>query len=296
MHGEERRPILLLDVKIRLSLLAVTQPGCTMSLLLGPEILDNIFSLLQRDHVTLKSCSQASSGFSLLVEPHLYAQVIIYNRNINGLVTFTAFSKLLLNNPRIASHVRSLTIMFRQKYRSQSPLNDDVISTILPKLIKLKMITLNSSGVRYTSVSWSRLCETFRVAFEDCLQLPSMREVAFEDILGFPLSILEQCRTMKRLLLRGIYFPTNSDSESRSRLGCPELDSLLISYCNHLSEITTWVNISDLRSLYFQPRAIDDFRELSQLLERCADSLNQLEIDLLRMCTSEYFTVTGYLG
>ena len=114
-----------------------------------------------------------------------------------------------------------------------------MISSILPKLINLKHSTLLRSDIQVSrGLGCARPSGLLWGLF-------SMREVAFEDIPGSPLSILEQCRTMKRLLLKGIHFPTNSDSESRF---------LSISYYTHLSERTTWVNISDLRSLYFQSR------------------------------------------
>lgn len=254
-----------------------------MVLLLAPEILDHIFSFLQLDHATLKTCSQASSVLSPLVEPHLYAQITAYNPD--GPDTFTEFTKLLSDNPYIANYVRSLTIMIPGS--GIYLLNDDVILNNLPKLTRLEMITLNGFGI-HERTSWDNLSRKFQVAFTNCLQLPSMRYVALQNIWKPPFFILGKCRTMKGLFLDGVvwnYSPCFPNSRL-SLSGLPELDSLSIIRYNYHPQLIAWAETSNLRSLSFQIGSIDDCDNLLQILEHNAKSLTHFEIELFQKCTS----------
>jgi len=77
-----------------------------------PEIIDHILSFLQWDHATLKVCAQVHPSISRLVERHLYAHLAVQNINYNreAYLPLDLF-KLILDNPNIAKHARSLRIV-----------------------------------------------------------------------------------------------------------------------------------------------------------------------------------------
>ena len=249
--------------------------------MLPPEIIDHVLSFLQWDRATLKACAQILR-LSKLVERHLYAHLTVQNLNFTSWIrTSDAYYpsdllKLTLDNPNIPKHIRSLRInLFVSKgWLSAAASNYQELESILPALTQLQAILLSSTN---SSIRWHDLRESFRISFTNCLRLPTLTDVKVSNIDAFPLSALDHCSSLKRLLLLGSfrYLP------SASSLPHPSLDSLVLHQCSSMETVTSWMESRSLHSLDFN----GDFMLFSQLLEVCANTLTTLMVHVPHTCT-----------
>ena len=249
--------------------------------MLPPEIIDHVLSFLQWDRATLKACAQILR-LSKLVERHLYAHLTVRNLHVNSWNrTSDAYYpsdllKLTLDNPNIPKHVRSLRINLDvpQGWLSVAAPKYHELELILPALTQLQAILLSSLS---SCIGWHDLRESFRTAFTNCLRLPTLTDVKVSNINAFPLSALDHCSSLKRLLLLGSfhYLPPVSSLPHLS------LDSLVLHQCTSMETVTSWMESRSLHSLDFN----GDFRLFSQLLEVCANTLTTLMVHVPHTCT-----------
>ena len=251
------------------------------------EIFSEIFSFLASDARVLVACSQAHPTFAQLIEPILYAHVIVHNRNVDDededhlKLNPYQLSTALSGNPRVQNHLRSLRVELSGVY------SNDVkeMTTILPRL-KLERIQLTfAPSVNF--VDWRSFPIAFRTAFVACISTPSMKEIFLDDIYNTPLSLFSDCAGLKRLTLFSYATPP-------SNISCnfPQLEDLELSYWTmDDSRLFPWMltHASGLRSLTFTTvwkSSMCGF--LPHLLSICSTSLVNLSIYYLGHCKPMY--------
>lgn len=247
--------------------------------MIPPEIIDHVLGFLQWDRITLKFCAQAHPTLSKLVERHIYVHLTVHNfaSSHPGTYHSSDLFRLISQNPEISKSVRSFRMdllipSFFQPFYTDD--NYEELALILPLLTQLEAVFLSASGAG-GSCGWYDLRESFRIAFINCLQLPSLTDVKLSFLKNFPLSILDLSRSLKRLSLSGTF-----DYSSGSSQVYPSLDSLLLNGCLSMDAIISWLRSRSLLSLEYE----SDFRPLSRLLEVSADSLTTLKIHVPHEC------------
>ena len=244
-----------------------------------PEIFGEIFSLLSSEADVLVACGQAHPIFAQLVEPILYAHVIIHNHDLDLeddhhlIFRPSQLSALLSNNPRIVNYLRSLCIEFFQLYFSTL----EGIIAILPGL-KLERIRLSFGHSDFTS-DWKWFPTSFRTAFVACISTPFMKEIGIDAIYNIPLSSFADCAGLKRLTLF-----QNAVLRPNTLCSFPQLEALELSHWmvdGHSRRLLSWMltHASGLRSLTLRtPRKKAIRKFLPQLLSICSASLVNLSI------------------
>jgi len=180
--------------------------------------LQRIFSFLASEARVLVACSQAHSTFAQLVEPILYAHVIVYDDDVDTedghhlKLKPYQLSALLTDNPRILNHLRSLSLSV-QLYSYDEVLKE--IVTILPRL-KLEYIQLSF-------IKWEWLPMAFRTAFVACISTSYMKEIRIDNVHCIPLCSFGDCAGLKHLTLG---HHANPRAPSNSPFNLPQLESL----------------------------------------------------------------------
>ncbi|KAF9525886.1 hypothetical protein CPB83DRAFT_511529 [Crepidotus variabilis] len=138
------------------------------------EILDRIFSFLERNIVSLKACSEAlsSSGRSNLVDRWLYRHVSVYAGNmemgVKGTIKMTAFDLLKLltsGQPIFRRYTHTLCIALQMSINSvlfEEDLGCLLRPSLLPSLRGLALIK-SASGF----LKWEHWPVHFQRAFLD---------------------------------------------------------------------------------------------------------------------------------
>jgi hypothetical protein len=244
-----------------------------------PELVDHILGFLhgEEDYSTLETCSAV---FPELVERHLYSH-ITFTRPLCPPITHdkynvdpTKFSLTLIDCPHIANYVRSVRIYIR-KARARELV---VISSILPKLSQISSITLDTSVRPYR---WPYLDSRFRAAFQDCLRLPSIQQLAISRVTNFPINILDHCENLTHLRLTSHCIVDESISTSFSY---PRLCSLVVVGQTDvtISRIVLWIESNTLHSLsLLMDFSTADVTQFRTLIEACSQTLVNLEFGSL---------------
>ena len=245
-----------------------------------PEIFEQIFSFLQSDPFTLKTCCDALPALSKLAEPHLYALIIVHNLEPVDSHSFTPSQliKLLSDNPRIAQYVIKLHIVIKWPTAVPSRIrsfNDREISPIFALLPRLESILLWSNGV-----GWRLLQDNFRSAFIGCIRSNSIKEVCIQGFHEFPLATFNDCANLKSLALDGsfVYAPYPDPGI--------QLEHLSIHHCSKpsLPVFKPWVKLTKPCSLDLRVSGSGDLDMLRSLLQICSESLTSLELGFGKEC------------
>src|SRR6266498_3408781 len=108
---------------------------------LPAEILSHILSFLQSDPAALKTCSESHPSLCQFAEPYLYSHFLLTTDNSSSKPA--NLIELLTKRPYIVHYIRSLEIYVsdhENETKRRRRLKE--ISTILPKLLALRAITL----------------------------------------------------------------------------------------------------------------------------------------------------------
>jgi len=252
-----------------------------------PEIFNEIFSFLASEARVLVACSQAHSTFAQLVEPILYAHVIVYDGYLDAedehhlRLKPYQLSALLSGNPRILNYLRSLCVEFSAVYAQE-------MISILPGL-KLERIQLNfTHGIFCTE--WEQLRIAFRAAFVACISTSYMKEIHTNAISNIPLCSFGDCAALKHLTLCQRANPPLSNGP----FNFPQLETLELSDWMMIGTsdyFFSWASkhASGLCSLMLRTprrRCIRGF--LPHLLTICSTSLVNLTIYYTKTCKSIY--------
>ena len=252
---------------------------------LPDDVLDHIFSFLQSDFRALKACSQSHPSFIPLVKRHLYANIALYDHDfvaISGpehVVRTTEFIDLLSDKPHIANYIRSLDVNVASGLTG--PLLENVIY-ILQICSLLNRVTFRYTGA-YFALEWVSLPENFRLAFLNCLHLPSMKAVSIIDVSGFPLTTLNSSGSVTSLTL----FRCPPGPDFVPETPCyPILEHLAIQHCARetMQKVIAWVEPKNLRSLEIMLPESHDAEQLSRFFSSCSSTLTNLNLDIKREC------------
>jgi len=238
-----------------------------------PEIFTEIFGFLTSEAPALIACSQAHSTFAQLIEPILYAHVIIHDYHADPedhhlKLKPYQLSTLLSDKPRILNYLHSLRVGF---------LFNECLKEVVAILggLKLERIQVSYIGC----VSWERLPIAFRTAFVACISTSFMKEILLDGIGNMPLSSFADCTGLKRLTL-------SYDAVPPSNTSCnfPHLEALeLFDWNNnaHSQDFFSWAlkHACGLRSLTLTTPIKNMIQEfLPSLLAICSTSLVNLSI------------------
>ena len=245
---------------------------------LSVEILDHIFSFLASDRDTLAFCSK-DPLLGPIVERHFYSHLTVHMGLVN-LESNHAFRpirllKFLIENPHIPHYVKTLEILDGLDYQQKIPskhlkvLHEFQKTLLMYPVLECVMLKATPNGRLW------HLSDSFRVALERLVNLPTVKEVHFVD---FPLSLLDNCKGIKKLLISGLQ-------------GCiyaqichptlPQLTSLTLPDRNCSSSTFAWLNdhINELRFL-----KCGSLWVLEELVEACAGTLTKLDVEILDSC------------
>ncbi len=229
---------------------------------LTPDVVDYIFSFLQSDYISLRKCSEGHPFLASLAERHLYTYIALQNHPTRNDQKFLPFEllKVFAERPHILDNVFGLNIELISLQNVEMIRSLEGISSILSMVPRLTSITLRGRG--RDTVAWRNLDETFQAAFLNRLRSPFVAKASIEEIIGFPLSAFDQCKSLKHLSLHGKF---------RSDFGMsyqPTLESLSLYNFRALPNIFGWEALKNLDTLDFHSSKVEDFYWLAKLLEQ----------------------------
>ncbi len=254
-----------------------------------PEIFSEIFSFLSSQAHVLVACSQAHPTFAQLLEPSLYAHVIVHKVDANPEdqhhLKFKPYqlSALFSDNPRILNYLHSLRVDLSHWYYNA---DDEVISemTGLLPVLKLERIKLNFADSDM-GAHWELFPLAFRTAFVTCISTSYMKEICLDEVHNMPLYSFADCAGLKRLKLWLGAVPQSNRSFNFPHLEALELSELMNGssrmHGSFPNRFFSWAltHASGLRSLTVRtPRKKVVRRFLPQLLTICSTSLANLSI------------------
>ena len=186
-----------------------------MSPNIPPELFDKIFFHLRAsiDFASLYACTQVSSYFSALADPHLYHHLIVSDQNPHDKSPIkysedtlyrghspSQVLQLLADKPQILDkgYIRVLKLRIeadRLAGESQTDearrLYDTELARLLPLLTSLERVVVGQRGS--CRLKWTRLTRDpeLQRAFHGVLGLRSVRDVSLQGFKDLPLEVLE---------------------------------------------------------------------------------------------------------
>ena len=164
------------------------------------DIIDHIFSFLKSHPKALLACSRAHPLLSQIAERYRFRHIVIctgfqINSNITYSFRLSDLLRYLAETPRIANYVAVLQVEL-------NPYQDfEGIASLLLMFPALECIMLPTPR-KDSAISWKALPQNFRTAVENCLCLPTLREVHVGNT-SFPLSTLDNHANINYLSLAG---------------------------------------------------------------------------------------------
>ena len=257
------------------------------------DVLDYIFSFLESDLKALKACCRSHPLLCQIAEPHIYANIYLKTSNYISDRNFgpSNLVKLLSNRPHIANYIRNLDIQVScDSDNDVVPLLHE-ISTVLPKLLALKKITLDHGSTHWhrSFFCWESQPESFRMAFLGCLLSQYVQHICLRGIFYFPFisvwngtspTIKSNCVAWHEPLHRA---PTSYNSN-------PPIKSLTVQCCggDFLEKISGLVKTYRMhfRSLEYSH---DSYDSLPGLLSCSSNFLTSLDLDIGEKCMSIFY-------
>jgi len=138
------------------------------------------------------------------------------------------------------------------------------ISLILSSVPRLTSITLR--GRERDTIAWHNLDKTFQATFQNHLCSLSVTEASIEEIVGFPLSVFNRCKSLVHLSLHGRFRYDYGTSFTARDL--PTLESLSIYNFRPLTNIFWLEALGNLGVLGFHSTKVEDFHRLAQLIDQ----------------------------
>jgi len=252
------------------------------------DIFDHIFCFLISDPECLIACSEASPVFSRIAEKYQYYHVVIHTgeAQVECRLEPSCLTKLLSDKPRIANYVRVFQVEFPYQ---QVALYLDQITSILPMFPVLECIVLSTPG---RNISWEKdLSRDFRRAVEDCLHLPTLKEVHVE-CFDFPLSTLGNHANIDCFSFSGTPKVSEFADTAHLQLISLSLEDHFFDERDLPTIFNAWAiqHIDKLQSLKCDYS--NDERVL-ELLVGCSSALNTLDLSLSGFTTSDCEFTTG---
>jgi len=234
-------------------------------MMLPAELIDQVFSFLQKDILALKACSKAHPLFSILAERHLYAHIVI---DPDAPET----CDLILENPRLLDYPRTLQIRCHDYTSSRNPM---AIVPMIPQMSNL--ISLRIDTLPCPLDQEQEFFSTFKIILQQ-LQ-PSLQQLSLQLFHDFPLSILDVAKSIKQLTL-SYCTADKHESISSSPSSHLSLETLILSG-DHNPELHRWAMrwVTRLTTLELQdPMPYRDWTVFPELLVACSNSLTWLRL------------------
>ena len=226
-------------------------------MVLPAELVDHIFSFLQKDIPALKACSKALPSYSRLAERYLYAHIELEQEVGND----------ILENPQLLVHLRTLEIRFSfSQSHKQMAIS---IMAIIPRMTNLILLSISAPN-------WE---EEFVSVFGNILQQPSFQELRLSFIYGLPLSFLDNAKNIKQLTLSNC---TANEKEAFSSLPSSQLSlETLVLIGDFNRNLHRWAmrwvtRLTTLELHYLSLRL--DWTAFPELLVACSNSLTSLHL------------------
>ena len=232
----------------------------TFTMLLPVELIDHIFSFLQKDSSALKACSKAHRSLSRVAERHLYAHIIIPE----------VFNHDDLENPHLLDYPRTLEFRICPSHTLLS------FMRMIPRMANLVCLKI------YAPISYD---EKFIPMLRNCLQQSSLQELLLSHIHNLPFSIFDDAKYIKHLTFSGCK-ADDEEQISSSPSSQLSLETLILSgYSNlHIHRwAARWVTSLTLLELQ-KPRLGLDWTVFPELLVACSNSLTKLHLDMNNYC------------
>ncbi|KAF9565100.1 hypothetical protein CPC08DRAFT_815625 [Agrocybe pediades] len=260
------------------------------------ELVDHILSFLQEDPKTLSVCMSVNILFCRLAQKHFCRILRLQNipkYHPDGPEP-PQILKLLTGSPHLTTYVRTVRILFSLlsllQRISHFPTYESHMASILQMLVNVKEV--NMGWKRPNVMPWKTLPSTFRSAFCVFLRRQSITSLGIDYLSGFPLSILNDCASLRSLsLIGGFSFSSDgakSQNNSRAQLERFNLNSIME---NSSSSVTAWFespgspDLSTVTFLCAKTSFLEDHHHITRLLQMTR-SLNVLELEFGReICT-----------
>ena len=164
----------------------------------------------------LVACSKAHPSFDQLVEPTLYAQVVIHDRDANDEdehchLRFKPhqLTVLLSDNPRILNYLHGIFVNLTVPYSNE--VMEEIIALGRLKLEHIQLTFTRTSG---SFAGWESLPIAFCTAFIACISTSSMKEISIDGLYEIPLGIFVDCAGLKHLTLWCYVVPPSNSLRS----------------------------------------------------------------------------------
>jgi len=249
--------------------------GCRtiVVMLLPADPIDHIFSFLRGDRPTLKACSEAHSLYARLAERHLYADIVVRTKNPSAV---SELHKKLSNDSHILDYARTLEIDSSQADLEPPRLVALSIMSMIPRMANLISLTLCEIPCSHD------MYEDFLSTFRTCLQQSTIEAVCLYRFYDFPLSVLDSCKSLKKLTL------SDCTAMPDDRSGSPHQSLETLRICgDHNSDLLFWTmgRVTHLTSLELRNVMDDyDWTTFSELLTACSNSLKRLQLGVGSQC------------
>ena len=258
------------------------QSPCHITLPLSIDVLDYILSYLESDPKTLEAFCKSHPLLSQIAEPHVYANIYLRTSDHISDHNFgpSNLAKLLSDRPHIANYIRNLDIQVSGDSDEDVGTFLHEISTVLPKLLALKKISLDH---QYSILKSGSQPESFHTAFVGCLRSQSVQHVCLKGISYFPFISAwhGKSRTIENLTLSNCLV-----LHKRGRTFNPYGSNLPIECgCggNFLEKFSGLIKGVHFRSLEYSHYNYD---LLPGLLSLSSNFLTSLDLDIGRKCMS----------
>jgi len=250
--------------------------------LLPAELIDLIFSFLQKDSSALTACSKADPLLSRIAERYIYEHIVfdpLAPEDFN----------LILENPgqRLLKYPRTLEILgnLNGPFPVAIPL---AVMQVIPRMTNLISLTIHK---------WIDQNDEFISAFRKCIQQSStsLKELHLFQMYRVPYSVLDEAKNVKHLTLFDCTLVPVVGQVSGSPSPQLSLETLVLAGLSSPS-VHSWATrwVTRLTTLELRgPMLGADWTTFPELLAACSNSLTRLHLDMGYhcMCSLWYLTL-----
>ncbi|RDB30315.1 hypothetical protein Hypma_007071 [Hypsizygus marmoreus] len=256
------------------------------------DIIDTIIDELATDPSTLSACALAARSFRSPSQKHMYETI---KMDLSpGHPSHTSVHRLLdilTTNPLLGTSVKSLIVVLPHS-------NTEKLSGISRLFPRLRKIVITCSLVHEGGTSrWNAVAEELRVDLYRLMRSPSVEEISFHSIQGFPTRHLTTCGQLKAITLidvepddsvESLVPPMPADTYTCPSPSVGQLRALHIQpwkrlspFINHLTNPSSSLSLTRLREyrieLYKSSECFETFQTTSELI---AGSLEKLTLEV----------------
>ncbi|KAF9478853.1 hypothetical protein BDN70DRAFT_993876 [Pholiota conissans] len=164
-------------------------------------IIDNLATIDDTSHTSLRTCARASRYFLHCCRRHIYSSIVLkadhsYTKKNRHRRSPHKFTILLENAPEIATYVRKLDFhaaaSYGQSKNSYSRSKGQELSDILKKFTLLRRLTIQSDDPQIRA-DWNELADCLQDALFNMFHLPNLNYLSLSGLYAFPIWNLARC-------------------------------------------------------------------------------------------------------